>query len=580
MLSVVIIAKNEAHNLPRCLQSVKGLADEVVVVDSGSTDGTLEVCAQYGAAVHQRDFTTYADQKNWAADQAAHPYVLSLDADESLSDDLLKELTAWKTLAASSDELPFDAWSLPRLTSYLGTRVRHGGWYPDRKIRLWRQGTGDWQPAHEGGMLHEAWIPRIPSRVGQLKGDLHHHSYHRFSDHLRQLAKFSTLGAADARLQGRSSHLLTPWFRMVFQWFKQAVVQSGWRDGVTGFRIARWSAVSAHWKWRQVHAAQAWDARQTVGIVRTDALGDNVLSLPMAGALKAHHPEVKVVWICKPYAADVARACGHVDEIRTWDGTDHKVVEGLDAVVFAFPEPALVCAAAKAGVPVRVATGRRWVTARHATRRVWRSRKTTPAHETLQGLRLLHGLDVPAALRFPEASDWHGLLEMTPPLGASVAQAATGLSNDLWSRLVVLHPGNHGSANGWSVDRFQALGHRLTQAGWVVAVTGTEAERKALGPWLSESDVVDLVGKLDMPGLLGVLAHAKLCVASSTGPLHLASAFGTPVVGLYQAQAPFWPARWAPLGRGAVLETRQEAPEGGLDISVQDVADAAFGLLA
>ena len=149
----------------------------------------------------------------------------------------------------------------------------------------------------------------------------------------------------------------------------------------------------------------------------------------------------------------------------------------------------------------------------------------------------MHGLDVPAALRFPEASDWHGLLEMTPPLDASVAQAATGLSDDLWSRLVVLHPGNHGSANGWSVDRFQALGHRLTQAGCVVAVTGTEAERKALGSWLSESDVVDLVGKLDMPGLLGVLAHAKLCVASSTGPLHLASAFGTPVVGLYQAQA-------------------------------------------
>jgi ADP-heptose:LPS heptosyltransferase len=92
--------------------------------------------------------------------------------------------------------------------------------------------------------------------------------------------------------------------------------------------------------------------------------------------------------------------------------------------------------------------------------------------------------------------------------------------------------------------------------------------------------VGDLVGKLDMPGLLGLLAHAKLCVASSTGPLHLASAFGTPVVGLYQAQAPFWPVRWAPLGRSVVMETRQEAPEGGLDISVQDVADAALGLLA
>ena len=580
MLSVVIIAKNEAHNLPRCLESVKDLADEMVVVDSGSTDGTLEVCVRHGATVHQREFTTYADQKNWAADQASQPYVLSLDADESLGDDLFKELLAWKTRVASADECPFDAWSMPRLTSYLGMWVRHGGWYPDRKIRLWCQGTGSWKPAHQGGMLHEAWEPNVPSRVAKFEGDLHHHSYHRFSDHLRQLAKFSTLGAADVGLQGRSSHLLKPWLRMALQWFKQAVVQSGWRDGATGVRIARWSAVSAHWKWRQVLASKAWDARQTVGIVRTDGLGDNVLSLPMAGALKAHHPEVKVVWICKPYAADVAGACGHVDEVRTWDGNQQSVIEGLDAVVFAFPEPVLVHAAAKAGVPVRVATGRRWTTALHANRRVWRSRKRTPVHESLQGLRLLHALDVPAALRFPEATDWHGLLAMTPPLDSRVAQAATGLSDKSWSRVVVLHPGNHGSANGWSVDRFQALGRRLTEAGWVVVVTGTEAERAPLETWLHGSEVLDLVGKLDVPALLGLLAHAKLCVASSTGPLHLASGFGTPVVGLYHSKAPFWPARWAPLGPCTVLETRQEAPEGGLNISVQEASDAALGLLA
>ena len=580
MLSVVIIAKNEAHNLPRCLESVKDLADEMVVVDSGSTDGTLEVCVRHGATVHQREFTTYADQKNWAADQASQPYVLSLDADESLGDDLFKELLAWKTRVASADECPFDAWSMPRLTSYLGMWVRHGGWYPDRKIRLWCQGTGSWKPAHQGGMLHEAWEPNVPSRVAKFEGDLHHHSYLRLSDHLRQLAKFSTLGSADAKLQGRSSNFLKPWLRMAFQWFKQAFVQSGWRDGATGFRIARWSAVSAHWKWRQVLASEAWDARQTVGIVRTDALGDNVLSLPMAGALKAHHPEVKVVWICKPYAANVARACGHVDEVRIWDGTQHEVVEGLDVVVFAFPEPALVKAASKAEVPVRVATGGRWATALHANRRVWRSRKGTPAHETLQGLRLLHALDVPAALRFPEATDWCGLLAMNPPLDSRASQFAAGLSDDEWPRAVVLHPGNHGSANGWSVERFRALGLRLAKAGWVVVVTGTEAERGPLETWLRGSEVLDVVGKLDMPAFLGLLAHAKLCVASSTGPLHLASGFGTPVVGLYHSEAPFWPARWAPLGPCTVLETRQEAPEGGLNISVQEASDAALGLLA
>jgi glycosyltransferase involved in cell wall biosynthesis len=203
VLSVVIIAKNEAHNLPRCLQSLKGLADEVVVVDSGSTDGTLEVCAQHGATVHQRDFTTYADQKNWAADQASHPYVFEFRTRiESVSADLFKELRRGKTSCGPHRRTSPRRWSLPRLTSYLGTCGPSRGMVPRRKSGCGVRCTGSWTPAQPGGMLHEAWVPNVPSRVAKLEGDLHHHSLPSFSDHLRQLAKFSTLGAADAKLQG------------------------------------------------------------------------------------------------------------------------------------------------------------------------------------------------------------------------------------------------------------------------------------------------------------------------------------------------------------------------------------------
>ena len=213
MLSVVIIAKNESVNLPRCLASVKDLADEVVVVDSDSTDGTADVAASWGATVHQRAFTTYADQKNWAADQATQPYVLSLDADEVVGEALLAELKTWKS-QASQEAGPPQAWSVPRLTNYCGTWVRHGGWYPDRKIRLWKAGTGSWKTAHPGATLHESWVPNAGTEVMSFSGDLLHYSYHSTEDHQRQLAKFSILGAVDAAQAGRSSHAVKPVLRV------------------------------------------------------------------------------------------------------------------------------------------------------------------------------------------------------------------------------------------------------------------------------------------------------------------------------------------------------------------------------
>ena len=589
MLSVVIIAKNESVNLPRCLASVKDLADEVVVVDSDSTDGTADVAASWGATVHQRAFTTYADQKNWAADQATQPYVLSLDADEVVGEALLAELKTWKS-QASQEAGPPRAWSVPRLTNYCGTWVRHGGWYPDRKIRLWKAGAGSWKTAYPGATLHESWVPNAGTEVMSFSGDLLHYSYHSTADHQRQLAKFSILGAVDAAQAGRSSHAVKPVLRALYQWFKQFVVQSGFRDGKAGWEVARWSALAAFWKWRLVHTEDKRRAVRAVGVVRTDALGDTVLTLPLAGALKALLPEVKVVWICKGYAAPIAHRSEVVDEVRVWD-EDAKdpmaahvaLFEGLDAVVFGFPEAALLKASAMAKVPIRVATGRRWASIFWANRWVWRSRKHRPEHETSQGLRLLHALDLPARWRFPTNADWHGLTGLSPSDGRTQApeQRAPGSAHH---QSVVLHPGNHGSANGWARSRFEALCEMLVAEGIPVIVTGSPSERNALEPWLQRVQDIDLVtdavGKWTLEELLDVLSQVRGIVASSTGPLHMATAMGTKGVGLFRAQAPFWPERWAPLGECHVLATEALLADGhGLDISVQAVRDALHEVL-
>ena len=133
------------------------MADEIVVVDSDSIDATPEVAKSFGARVFTRSFTTYADQKNWATSQATHPFILSLDADEALSESLLAEIRDWKKRTWNQPS----AWAMPRLTNYCGTWIYHGGWYPDRKIRLWAAGSGEWKPSNEGGVLHESWLSLI-----------------------------------------------------------------------------------------------------------------------------------------------------------------------------------------------------------------------------------------------------------------------------------------------------------------------------------------------------------------------------------------------------------------------------------
>ena len=146
-ISVVIITFNEEQRLEPALKSVKSIADEIVVVDSFSTDETTRIAKKYTDKVFQRKWTNYADQKNFANKKARFPWILSLDADERLSDELGREIKA-----LLPEEPDCSAFSMPRMVYYLGRWIRHSGWYPDRKVRLFRQDSARW----EGEFVHES----------------------------------------------------------------------------------------------------------------------------------------------------------------------------------------------------------------------------------------------------------------------------------------------------------------------------------------------------------------------------------------------------------------------------------------
>ena len=242
-LSVVIITFNEEANIARCLQALGDVADEVLVVDSFSTDRTVAICHEHGARVVQNAFAGYVEQKNFATDQARFDYVLQLDADEVLTDELRQSIQQAK------NSWQHAAYSLARLTNYCGTWVRHGGWYPDRKLRLYDRRLGRWT----GLLLHEKFEVTAGQTTGPLAGDALHYGYHSIAQHVSQLNKFTSITAQELALRGKTNvtvfHLLLkPLWKFAHGYF----FRLGLLDGFAGLSIAAISAAGVFLKFAKL----------------------------------------------------------------------------------------------------------------------------------------------------------------------------------------------------------------------------------------------------------------------------------------------------------------------------------------
>ncbi len=242
-LSVVIITFNEERNISRCLDSVKDVADEIVVVDSFSTDKTREICESRNVRFIEHKFEGHIEQKNYAMNQASYDYILSLDADEALSDELKTSILEVKK------DWTHDGYTFNRFTNYCGKWIRHSGWYPDVKLRLWDRRKGKWQ----GVNPHDKCVLEPGAKVKHLKGDLLHYSYYTIEEHILQANKFSTIAAE--QLVKKKKHvpfikvLINPFFKFLRNYFLKA----GFLDGYYGFIIC---TITAHETFQKY--AKAW----------------------------------------------------------------------------------------------------------------------------------------------------------------------------------------------------------------------------------------------------------------------------------------------------------------------------------
>ena len=238
-LSVVVITFNEENNIFRCINSVKSIADEVVVIDSNSTDNTAKIAAEMGAKVINQPFLGYTEQKNFAVEQAKYSLVLSVDADEAPSDELIKSIQNVK-------ENPVcNGYIMNRLTNYCGTWIKHCGWYPDKKLRLFFKDKGKWV----GGALHEKYELFDNSKVSFLKGDLLHYSYNSIEEHINQVKKFTAISAKELSDKGYKPSLIKIVFSSYVKFFRDYILKLGFLDGFHGYQIAKISAFATYLKY-------------------------------------------------------------------------------------------------------------------------------------------------------------------------------------------------------------------------------------------------------------------------------------------------------------------------------------------
>ncbi|MCU1263386.1 MAG: glycosyl transferase, family 2 [Bryobacterales bacterium] len=228
-ISGAIVTLNEERRIARAIESMR-CCDEIVVVDSGSADRTRAIASGLGARVIERPWPGYAEQKNFAAAHASFDWILSLDADEVLSESLEAEIWALK-----KDGVTCDGYAMPRMAQYLGRWIRHGGWYPDRKVRLFDRRKARWT----GEFVHES--VRVDGKVGQLQGNILHFTCDSLSEHLRTMDRYTTLAAREVIARGRTASMSHLIFDPAWTFIRTYVFQRGFLDGFQGFTIA-WMA--------------------------------------------------------------------------------------------------------------------------------------------------------------------------------------------------------------------------------------------------------------------------------------------------------------------------------------------------
>ena len=238
-ISAVVITYNEESNIESCVTALQKVAAEVLIVDSNSTDKTRAIAKKLGATVVETKWQGYAATKNFGNSVATNDWILSIDSDEVLSEELIESI---KTLTLDEQKV----YALDRLTNYCGQWIKHSGWYPEWKVRLFHRSHTQW----EGEFVHEQLVHSQSLLVQKVKGKLFHYSYKTLDDHWRRIENYARLSALEMQSKGKQSSFVKLWISPAIRFLKTYFLKMGFLDGKNGWIISIRNAKLVHLKYR------------------------------------------------------------------------------------------------------------------------------------------------------------------------------------------------------------------------------------------------------------------------------------------------------------------------------------------
>jgi len=313
-------------------------------------------------------------------------------------------------------------------------------------------------------------------------------------------------------------------------------------------------------------------------ISRTDAIGDVILTLPIAGILKKENPDLQVIFLGKNYTEHVIKASRFVDEFISWDSIKDLDFRNqinffkqlnADAIVHVFPNKSIAKIAKQTKIKYRIGTSHRpfhWFT---CNKLLNLGRKGSNLHEAQLNIKLLEPLKINTDYPISEIVKFYGY--------PSKQELPKSLENKLDSQRfnLILHPKSHGSAREWGIENFKNLVDLLPTDKFKIFITGTEKEKELIGDLLNHSKITDLTGQLDLEEFIAFISNSDGLIAASTGPLHIASAFGKKAIGIYPPIKPMHPGRWAPIGLKAdylvIDKTCNDCRKGAFCTCIQEI---------
>jgi len=582
-ISAVVLSRNSEKKIGKCLESLKGWADEIIVVDGESTDNTVKIAEVSNAKVYSHKFLgAFSAERNFGSDRASGDWVLQLDSDEIVSEDLKKRCD--ETLPKTHQ----NAFKFRRKNVFLGHEFKYGGWYHWSQ-HLFRKGS-----AHYEGRVHEKMV--VDGEVGYLDADILHIPFDSISEFIERQNRYTDLQARD--IIDTEKDLTAKKIRYnlkvkPLKLFKKIYFnKKGYKEGIYGLVFALLSSWVHFLKW-----AKVWELvkdKKNILVIRNDRFGEFLLNVPAMRALKEKFTDSKIILAVDPYVKGLAVKIFCSGEVIEWKKGKHSLMDILkfvnmlkrkeiDVAFVMNPSKDSNIAIRLAGIPERIGYARKWDFL--LTKKIEDLKHLGQKHEVEYNLDLvkLVGVSdrhceearsadcfVPPLAGLATGSAIFRNENEIASLPLTSLEVARNDKGEFFGNAIAIHPWTSDPIKQWPPERFRELALKLVkelEADVLIIGGKDEMERSNSYNYLNNR-IRNMTGKTSLVELAALLKRCRMLISGDSGPVHLACAVGTPVIALFRDDIPGkGPKRWGPWGEGNVVI----AKKGLSDISVEEV---------